>query len=243
MEFVYSDGGRSKYFKADNVGDCVTRAICNATGKDYKEVYDRLKEMAKRESTKNHRGNKRSSVRDGVFKETWKRYLKEIGWVHHSTCEVGSHKEKVKLVPGSLPSGNLIVQISRHLTCLKDGVIYDTYDCSKKDYYDEFGNLVTNTERCVYGYWTAPSQKDLEEKKALLEQSEKLKQVEKEHLKNTKDKIDCIKCKYAPKLKKLEEKIKKLQHELKIETNRMNREIKKFKEEDSKSLADKLLEA
>ena len=47
MEFVYSDGGRSKYFKANNVGDCVTRAICNATGKDYKEVYDALNDMAK----------------------------------------------------------------------------------------------------------------------------------------------------------------------------------------------------
>ena len=52
MEFVYSDGGRSKYFKANNVGDCVTRAICNATGKDYKEVYDALNDMAKRESVK-----------------------------------------------------------------------------------------------------------------------------------------------------------------------------------------------
>lgn len=32
MKFHYSDGGRSNYFKATNVGDCVTRAICNATG-------------------------------------------------------------------------------------------------------------------------------------------------------------------------------------------------------------------
>ena len=45
MEFIYSDGGRSKYFKAEHVGDCVTRAICNATGMDYKEVYDALKDV------------------------------------------------------------------------------------------------------------------------------------------------------------------------------------------------------
>lgn len=53
MEFVYNDGGRSKYFRASGVGDCVTRAICNATGKDYKEVYDRLKILAKKRICQN----------------------------------------------------------------------------------------------------------------------------------------------------------------------------------------------
>ena len=32
MKFIYNDGGRSKYFKGE-AGDCVVRAICNATGK------------------------------------------------------------------------------------------------------------------------------------------------------------------------------------------------------------------
>lgn len=243
MEFVYSDGGRSKYFKANNVGDCVTRAICNATGKDYKEVYDALNDMAKRESVKKHRGNKRSNSRNGVFKETWKRYLKEIGWIHHKTCEVGSHKDKLKFIDGALPDkGNVIVQLSRHLTCLKDGVIYDTYDCSKKDYYDFNGDLVTNEERCVYGYWTEPSKEDLKEKQELLDHAKKLKSIENEHMNNTKQKIESIKNKYNPKLSNLEKQIKKLQHTLKIETNRMNKEIKKIKEEDSKILLDKLLE-
>ena len=49
MQFVYSDGGRSKYFKAEGVGDCCARAIANATGLDYKEVYDSLNELAKQE--------------------------------------------------------------------------------------------------------------------------------------------------------------------------------------------------
>lgn len=141
MEFVYNDGGRSKYFKAKNVGDCVTRAICNATGKDYKEVYDRLKEMAKKESVKNHRGHKKSSVRDGVFKETWKKYLKEIGWEHVITASIGQ-KEKVHLNENELPTDRImIVQLSRHLTCVKNGVIYDTYDPNMWK------------ERMVYGYW------------------------------------------------------------------------------------------
>ena len=234
MEFVYSDGGRSKYFKANNVGDCVTRAICNATGKDYKEVYDALNDMAKRESVKKHRGNKRSNSRNGVFKETWKRYLRNIGWIYHSTCELGSHKNKLKFVNGSLPDkGNVIVQLSRHLTCLKDGVIYDTYDCSKKDYYDFNGDLVTNEERCVYGYWTEPTKEEIEERELLLKQAKELKDVKNQHMKDVKQKIENIKNKYNPKLSNLEKQIKKLQHTLKIETNRMNKEIKKIKEENS----------
>ena len=40
LAFQYNDGGRSRYFKAQKVGDCVTRAFAIATGKDYKEVYD-----------------------------------------------------------------------------------------------------------------------------------------------------------------------------------------------------------
>lgn len=144
MEFIYNDGGRSKYFKADNVGDCVTRAICNATGKDYKEVYDALNKMGKAETStqlKRHRGHKRSESRNGVFKETWKEYLDSIGWEHHATMGIGSGCQ-VHLTADELPKGTIIVQVSKHLTCVKDGVIYDTYDCSR------------DGTRCVYGYWT-----------------------------------------------------------------------------------------
>lgn len=146
MEFVYADGGRSKYFKAKNVGDCVTRAICNATGKDYKEVYNRLKELAQEETDKQlkkHCGGKRSSVRDGVFMETLKKYLKEIGWVRMSTITKGS-SQRMHLNENELPNGNLIVQVSKHLTCVKDKVLYDTYDCTR------------GGGRLVYGYWIAP---------------------------------------------------------------------------------------
>jgi len=220
MKFIYNDGGRSKYFKAENVGDCVTRAICNATGKDYKEVYNRLNEMSKRESVKRHRGHKRSQSRNGVFKETWKRYLNEIGWVHHSTCTPGSRREKVKLVEGALPQGTLIVQLSKHLTCLKDGVIYDTYDCSKKDYYDFDGNLVTNDERCVYGYWTAPTEEERkmqEETKAQIQEYKDFVAKEKAELKAKREEVKkynkSIMKKYSKKINKLASQLRKLERE------------------------------
>lgn len=141
MKFHYDDGGRSKYFKATNVGDCVTRAICNATGKDYKEVYKALNELSLKENTTKHRGQKRSSSRDGVFKETYKEYLRDLGWEWHPTMIFGQGC-KVHLKADELPSGTLIVSVSRHLTCVKDGVLYDTYDCSR------------DGTRCVYGYYT-----------------------------------------------------------------------------------------
>ena len=138
MKFVFSDGGRSKYFEAKNVGDCVTRAICNATGKDYMEVYKALNRIAR---TEHRPSGKKSSSRNGVYKDTSRKYLESIGWVWHPTMTIGSGC-KVHLRSEELPKGTLIVQVSKHKTCVKDGVLYDTYDCSR------------GGTRCVYGYYT-----------------------------------------------------------------------------------------
>ena len=141
MEFVYSDGGRSKYFKAEKVGDCVVRSICNATGKDYKEVYDGINELAKLER-KSKRKSGRSSARNGVYKTTYKRYIEDVlGWKWHSCSGIGIGCT-MHLDPAELPSGNLILSLSKHNTCVKFGVLYDTYDCSR------------GGTRCVYGYWS-----------------------------------------------------------------------------------------
>lgn len=139
MKFVYSDGGRSDYFSANNVRDCVCRAIANGTGLDYKVVYGMINDASKGE----RRGKRKrgiSSARDGVYKPTIKKVLTDLGWTWHPTMEIGSGC-KVHLDEKELPSGTLIVSVSKHLTCVKDGVLYDTYDCTRD------GN------RCVYGYW------------------------------------------------------------------------------------------
>ena len=146
MEFIYSDGGRSKYFKATDVGDCVTRAICNATGKDYKIVYSDLKELAKHERiTKKHKH--KSSVRDGVSKRTLKKYIKSLGWVWHPVMGIGTGCTMHLTDEDFPPFGTYIVSVSKHLTCVKDGVILDTYDCSR------------DGSRCVYGYWYNPNRR------------------------------------------------------------------------------------
>lgn len=130
MRFVYCDGGRSKYFQAKNVGDCAIRAVAIATGTDYKVVYDEFKKL-----------NGGKSCRNGTPKKVDKQYLKNNGWIWHPTMLIGQGCS-VHLNEKELPKGTLIVSVSKHLTCVKDGVIYDTYDCSR------------DGSRCVYGYWT-----------------------------------------------------------------------------------------
>ena len=142
MEFVYSDGGRSKYFRAEKVGDCCVRAICNATGMDYKEVYDAINEIAKSER-KGKRKKSVSNSREGVYKKTADKYLRSLGWQWKPTMTIGSGCH-VHVNADELPSGALILALSKHFTCVKDGVLYDTYDCSRGE------------SRCVYGYYYKP---------------------------------------------------------------------------------------
>lgn len=130
MKFIYSDGGRNKYFKANNVNDCVIRAICNATQKDYLEVYNDLKKL-----------NGDKSCRNGTPSKIAKKYINSLdGWEWVPTMLIGQGC-KVHLKEDELPKGILILSLSKHYTCVKDGVIYDTYDCSR------------NETRCVYGFW------------------------------------------------------------------------------------------
>ena len=144
MLFHYDDGGRSRYYKAKNVSDCVTRAVAIATGKDYKEVYDDLNRLAKSE----RKGTKKrfiSNSREGVAKRTSRKYLDSIGWSFKPLMSIGSgckvHLSDEDLEANGLDYGTYILKLSKHLTVIKDGVIYDTYDPSR------------DGERCIYGYY------------------------------------------------------------------------------------------
>lgn len=140
MKWVYDDGGRSKYYTATKVNDCVARSIAIATGLDYKEVYDMINKYAEEyKQTENEEDN--SHARWGVSKELTYKILTDLGFKWNATMKFG-HGCKVHLKDGELPKkGTFIVSISKHLTCVKDNVIYDTYDPSRKG------------QRCVYGYY------------------------------------------------------------------------------------------
>jgi len=138
--FVYSDGGRAEAGFKGLVGDCVARAICNATGKDYLEVYNRINELSNDERITKTK-TERSNARTGVYKDTAKKLLEEYGFKWVALMGIGTGC-KVHLKKEELPKGVIVCRLSRHYVCCKDGVIYDTFDCSREG------------TRCVYGYFT-----------------------------------------------------------------------------------------
>ena len=131
LELKINDGGRSRYFKAESVGDCVTRAIAIASQKDYKEVYDALKALM----------GKGNSPRNGVDKKTITKYMNGQGFTWVSKMKVGQGVI-CHLAKNEVPmKGRIICSCSHHLVAVVDGVVNDTYDSRREG------------TRAVYGYW------------------------------------------------------------------------------------------
>jgi hypothetical protein len=156
MEYRYDDGGRAEAGFRGHAGDCVTRAVAIATGIPYAEVYKALAEgNAGERQTKRRRGAKGRIARDGIHttRKWFKDYMASIGWEWVPTMGIGTGC-KVHLLDGELPSGALIVAVSRHYTAVVDGVVRDTHDPQRKTYwYDATGKVERISHRCVYGYW------------------------------------------------------------------------------------------
>lgn len=142
--WVHNDGGRADAGYRGSAGDCVTRAIAIATEQDYQEVYDELtRRMKLRFETCQKRVQKKykGTARNGVHRDIYEPYLEELGWTWTPTMEVGKGCQ-VHLKAEELPEGRLIVRVTKHVCAVIDGVIHDTYDCSREG------------TRCVYGYYS-----------------------------------------------------------------------------------------
>lgn len=127
MDFVKSLGGREKYYHKTNVKDCVCRAICNATGNDYQETYNGLRTELIRYNRKLHRSStKHNSPRNGVPHNVTKNYIEKVlGW-KYNPMEPGSILGEYQF-----EKGIFLVNLNRHITCVKDNVLYDSWDCSQ----------------------------------------------------------------------------------------------------------------
>ena len=144
LPWTYHDGGRDDAgFKGSAYGDCVCRAIAIGTGRPYVEVYGELADVGKTDRLTKRR-SKKSHPRTGVYKPTIRRYLAACGWSWTPTMGIGTGC-RVHLAEGELPSGRLIVSVSKHITAVIDGVVYDTHDPCR------------DGSRCVYGYWCEPT--------------------------------------------------------------------------------------
>jgi len=140
QRFIFNDGGRQDSGFKGHTGDCVTRSIAIVTGKSYKEVYDEINQLGKTEYL-GKRMKSNSNARTGVHKKTIRKYMESLGYDWTPTMLIGQGC-KTHLRSDELPAGRLVVSVSKHSTTMIDGVINDTYDCSREG------------SRCVYGYFS-----------------------------------------------------------------------------------------
>ena len=149
MTYTYNDGGRKVAGYKSTAGDCVCRAIAIAAELPYQEVYDALAEgnATQRRSKREMRKPRPSltgvkTARNGIFtKRKWfKDYMTALGFEWTPTMTIGSGCT-VHVRADELPSGRLVLNLSRHSAAFIDGALQDTYDCSR------------GGKRCVYGYW------------------------------------------------------------------------------------------
>ena len=145
--FQFNDGGREESGYKGFTGDCVTRAIAIASGFPYQKVYDDLFEATKTFAESKARCKVARSLRKtgcsprkGVFREIYEPYLRDNGFEWVSVMGIGKGCT-IHVKADELPKGNLILRLSKHLTAFVDGVLQDTYDCSREG------------TRCVYGYF------------------------------------------------------------------------------------------
>jgi len=119
-EYIKDDGGRANAGYKGYVGDCVVRAICIATGSDYKTTYLQMNAIG-REFTR-----KPSCARTGVTSEVWYAYMKRIGWQFVPLPTTGSRRTNLKNLV--LPEGNIVIHVKGHAIASVDGVLRDVFN-------------------------------------------------------------------------------------------------------------------
>lgn len=151
MKFVYDDGGRKDAGRRGLTRDCVCRAIAIATERPYKEIYEELNDLCyqlrygRNQLAYSIAMGRKYSAREGVPTKVIRSYFDSIGWNWTPTMGIGTGC-KVHLRDNEIPmTGRIVVNLSRHLCAVIDGVIHDNHDPSR------------GGTRCVYGYWSKAS--------------------------------------------------------------------------------------
>ena len=124
---------RNKYYNPNprkkEVDDCVVRALCKATGKEWNEVYRRLCEIGLEEKVMPNEQN------------CYERFLKENGFTKIKlSIEKGSRRPTVSEMALKSENGRTYVcRITNHLVTAKDGFYWDTWESG---------------DNCLYSYFT-----------------------------------------------------------------------------------------
>lgn len=116
--------------KNRRTGDCVVRAIANATEQRWDDVYNGLCEI----------GFKTKRMPNS--KQTYEKYLTQLGWVKHPQPRTdfgGKFTIMEFLKQFCKRYDKVIISCANHLTSADYGELVDIWDCSGK---------------CVGNYWT-----------------------------------------------------------------------------------------
>ena len=122
-------------FKNKKTGDCVIRALSQASGKDYKVVAQELFELYMKYGY---------IIND---KHTYEKWLEANGFVKYpqprksdnSKYLVGEIDKLIRL------GENAVISCANHLTCVCDDELVDIWDCRKKcigNYYVKENNYI-----------------------------------------------------------------------------------------------------
>ena len=133
-----SKSTRWKYYQPnkkdlkDEYGDCVIRALCKVTGKEWLQVFDELTPYV------------REVQANPNAKQVYSKYLEDNGfkWVG-ITAKKGSKRPTVQSFAKDHKEGTYILSVAHHIVTVEDGYFYDTWDsgdCSLYGYYVKEAN-------------------------------------------------------------------------------------------------------
>ena len=109
MYKFYNENPLNKY-----EDDCVIRAISCATGKSWDYVYDYLSDEAQYNGTLL---DKKEFVIDYLDKK-----YQRISGLYGTVGEISA----------MFPHNTVLITMQGHITCSKNGIIYDTFDCRNR---------------------------------------------------------------------------------------------------------------
>lgn len=122
---------RNIYFNPNplklKTSDCVIRAICKATNKEWDTIYRELFEIGFE--------LKVTPTND----DAWKEYLNRNDFIQHKVSnKKGVKRPTVASFAAQNKKGTFVLRVANHVVTCVDGYYYDTWDCGNKS---------------LYGYW------------------------------------------------------------------------------------------
>jgi hypothetical protein len=121
MDFKYEEFNANP--KKRKTGDCVIRAICKGLDESWEDTYRGMFEIA---------------LKTGYAvnsKENFTRYLKSKGYeMEKMPKKITGKRYTVKEFVEQLakPNKTYIINLANHLTVVKNGTLYDIWNCGKK---------------------------------------------------------------------------------------------------------------